>query len=382
MLTISGLIRRALALQKNLIRHAFGKQHDFRLYCGYLVYKLSAALRGPLHVSHGGSQPRTDKVCVFSVYQPNGIPETVYYLLNAIRGLGYSLFIVSNTRIREPDLQRLTTIAWRVDERPNVGRDFGGYKHGVSTLLNEEGETLRRLIVANDSVFGPLHPLEAIYEEMERRSSDYWGINENLEFGNHVASYFLVFKERVIQHEAFRTFWRRYAETSSRRHAIRKGEIGLNQALRARGFRPGVYCSSASLIGALSKVEDRELFRLLYTSSFHRTILELALGSIKPGSENAHLALVKEQLIRYATAQFERSSASHTFAVIMNRFLGAPFLKRDVVMRNEIELGYLLSNIDVTTDFPEEDIEYELRVKGTVTDLSLYRRILWSGGYI
>ena len=229
---INSLVRKFLIL-------LLGSIHDFKLYLSYLRYRFKTASHGTLYRSITGDRDLGEKLCIFSLYQPHGVPETVYYQLSKLYEYGYSIYIVSNKNILDQDKQRLKNIAWRIDERPNIGRDFGGYKHGVLQVASYLDD-LERLMLANDSVFGPLFDLPESTKEIDAQDNDFWGINENLEFGNHIASYFLVFKPRAFRHEAFIKYWRSYKEKSSRRHSIKRGEIGLSKCLRKFNLKAGV----------------------------------------------------------------------------------------------------------------------------------------------
>ena len=374
------------SLCRTLLVWLVGSIYDFRLYLGYLRYRLATIIRGPLFTATEGQCELGKKLCVFSLYQPNGIPETVYYQLGQIKALGYSLYIVSNKKISAADKARLKEMVWRIDERPNVGRDFGGYKHGVVQSLSHL-EDLDRLMLSNDSILGPLFDLGNAVDEIDAQDNDFWGINENLEFGSHIASYFLVFKPAAFTHNKFLKFWKYYKEKSSRRHTIRRGEIQLSRVLRKADLKPGVLCTSARLFELLNSQPDSlSVLELLTTTLAGDQAWDIAVSVWR--GENAESIgerfdpTIKRKIAQAAVQKFEQSSSLHTFALVMNRELKCPFLKRDVVMRNAIEMGTLLSGILVETDYPIANIEYEYRIKGTMTDLSMLNKLLHAGGYI
>jgi rhamnosyltransferase len=91
---------------------------------------------------------------------------------------------------------------------------------------------------------------------MARMSSDpcdFWGMTDNLERSWHVQSYFVVFKRRVVDSDAFRLFWKNVQAHRDKTQVILDYELGLTRALTEQGFRPGVFAAIDRWSNALTR---------------------------------------------------------------------------------------------------------------------------------
>src|SRR5438045_8800342 len=87
----------------------------------------------------------------------------------------------------------------------------------------------KEVLMANDSVFGPLYDLGPIISTMNKRF-DIWGMTDSYEINYHLQSYFLYFNEPAIKSETWLDFWQRMDFTGlSNWDIIVKYEIGLSQ---------------------------------------------------------------------------------------------------------------------------------------------------------
>lgn len=123
--------------------------------------------------------------------------------------------------------------------RENTGWDFASYRLGIAKLDLQRTD---RLILCNDSVYGPFYPLRNMVNEMEKRGVDFWGQTQSTEVTPHLQSYFLCFDTNVLRSSSFSTFWDTLPVDFSRRRAIREGELKLTSNLVRAGFRAEAYC--------------------------------------------------------------------------------------------------------------------------------------------
>jgi rhamnosyltransferase len=130
-------------------------------------------------------------------------------------------------------MKEVSEYAKRVITRKNVGRDFGSWKLGLEV---EDYGNYNQVILANDSVYGPLHDLSAVFEEMEGRNLDMWGITESWEYKYHLQSYFLVFEQSIIESNFFEEFWNNMKYLRGKKNIIKKYEIGVTERAILNGF--------------------------------------------------------------------------------------------------------------------------------------------------
>lgn len=141
----------------------------------------------------------------------------------------------------EPVASLPTELLGRVELicRQNLGWDFASYRDGLLVARKYEPE---RLTLCNDSVYGPLFPLQEAFDAMEGRA-DAWGMTASSELWWHLQSYFLSFSPAVVAADAFWDFWVTVPNDATRRDVIRNGEIRLSQKLLDVGFLLESYCT-------------------------------------------------------------------------------------------------------------------------------------------
>ena len=104
--------------------------------------------------------------------------------------------------------------------------------------------TANELIFANDSCFGPLLPFEKIWNTMQKKDCDFWGITKNdIDVEYHIQSFFLVFKENVFKTKLFDNFINSITKQENKNEIIKKYEIGLSKLLLENGFKSASYCN-------------------------------------------------------------------------------------------------------------------------------------------
>ena len=181
-----------------------------------------------------------NRLCIFAHYDRHNIVDK--YVLNYLQGLrsvARHILFVSTSRVTGPDAEALGRFCDSVILRENIGYDFMSWQTGLASI--NEIAAYDELIICNDSVYGPLYPLENVFGAMENRSSDFWGITSYGYKRFHLQSYFIVFRKRMIESRPFREFWRSITPEESKARIVEKYEIGLTDAFVKEGFRPDTY---------------------------------------------------------------------------------------------------------------------------------------------
>lgn len=195
----------------------------------------------------------SDYTCLFAHYNSNGtVNGSVYRLLRALGQLPCHLVFITNSSLGEVDREQVNRCAESVTivVRENLGNDFGAWqevlvKHSIDIKT-------RYLILANDSVFGPLYDFRQLFLEMAQKhpDADYWGITDSFEGEWHIQSYFIVLSSAVFLSEAFQDFWKIEFNQLPKIEIIKRGEIGLSSALKKAGFKGAVLAPSVAVDAA------------------------------------------------------------------------------------------------------------------------------------
>lgn len=124
--------------------------------------------------------------------------------------------------------------------RENHGFDAGAFRDVLLARLPQEmWREADELVLFNNTVFGPVHPLGPLFERFSASPVDFWGmtLSRTDELPDHLQSYFLVFKHSVLQSTAFLSFWQGLRmDFTNVDYLIATYEIRLTGYLRQHGF--------------------------------------------------------------------------------------------------------------------------------------------------
>jgi lipopolysaccharide biosynthesis protein len=134
-------------------------------------------------------------VCFFSSYDKESIVrKSVYYYLNEIIQAGFDIvFISTSDAITDEDLKKLSACCVTVINRENSGIDFYSWKTGLEKYQNFNMHTA--LLLANDSVLGPVFSIKNIINRLEKYDADIVGMTDSFMMRPHLQSYFIFCKK-------------------------------------------------------------------------------------------------------------------------------------------------------------------------------------------
>ncbi|MEM8869808.1 MAG: rhamnan synthesis F family protein [Pseudomonadota bacterium] len=185
-----------------------------------------------MHFAPEPEQPRR-LIILVQWSADNDVPAHVAVYLRALRPLATRLVLISNSPLNASARGFAETLCDSVIERPNIGLDFAAWR---DALAQEDMSSWDHVVLTNSSIIGPLHPLAPIFETMEHREADFWGIVQSNELKPHLQSYFLSFSASVIRSEPWRQFWAGVQDLTDKREIIRRYEVGLTGYLVDHGF--------------------------------------------------------------------------------------------------------------------------------------------------
>lgn len=194
-------------------------------------------------------------LCVFVHFdRDNTIDDYVLHYLESLYAMGMEIiFCTTAEKVPESEIEKLRPLCRSIIVRRNVGYDFASYRTG----LQEAGDLSRydSVILANDSVYGPLCDLKDVFAAMADTDTDFWGITDSLEYTHHLQSYFLVFNKAVATSDAFSKFWQTFPNFSRKSSVITHGELQFSKLLMDNGFKMRALCESNRM-----RSENREFF--------------------------------------------------------------------------------------------------------------------------
>lgn len=268
----------------------------------------------------------------------------------SLRDAGLDVVFVTNSGKLRPDaVAELKGLCAGVLVRRNVGYDFGAYSDALITLGLPRAET-ELVVLANDSVYGPIRDLGDVMERIDFSKADMWGLTESWQTRFHLQSYFLVAGRRALRSDAWRQFWAGVRPVPSKYLVVKEYEVGLTQAL----LRAGLACRAIWPYRELARDIDESLF-------------------FKPGRNEAEIA--------DPALDYRRVHARHIRNAVMQRVplnptvdlwrqlidAGFPFLKRELLRKNPSNVADVadwhakLQSIQADTTEIEADLQRALK---------------------
>jgi rhamnosyltransferase len=177
----------------------------------------------------------------------NGLSDYVVYLLEHIKHIYSRVVFISNSPLSAKQQEKIAPLCGDIILRENKGFDFGAWK---DALFREGWDALAQydsVTLMNDTCFGPLFDMEDVYEDMEKRDVDFWGITicEASKTGmpitggpipEHIQSYFLCFSKTTMSSEVFWNFWENVRYQENVNTVIELYETQLTRTLSMGGL--------------------------------------------------------------------------------------------------------------------------------------------------
>lgn len=302
--------RFGLALARRGLRGVTILANDWR----YAALAPAARLRRVQRAAAFGAQR---SLCLYTHYSKHGrISPMVLLQLREYARLGFRIVFVTNApAIPEQDWSALTAIVEVAALRRNYGLDFGAWSDAARCLL-PDAEPWDEILLANDSMVGPITPLDSIFTQLRGGGEGVFGLTEGVQLGPHLQSYFVLARGGDAC-AALTEFLRSFRLSDSKRLTVRRGEIGLTEHFRRSGVP----------VSALHSYTDLE--RAAATSP----VVREGLAAILPHIIRDIGASGRQLQLRRALMDVPLNPTHH-FAILLARSLGFPFLKTEFLLAN------------------------------------------------
>jgi lipopolysaccharide biosynthesis protein len=264
-----------------------------------------------------GTQPGADaaRVALYVHYSATGqVSRMVRDQLGFLQRSGFAIvFISMAARIPEEDWQAVRDLCALVVQRANFGRDFGAW-HDLMPEVRRRWPAPCELMLVNDSVLGPIHPLDPVLAAMRAGGNGLFGLTESVQGGAHLQSYMLLARGKAAAADLMQ-FVQTLHVSHSKWLLVQMGEIRLARWMRRRGHRVAALFGYDRLIAAaLSDPQERA--RLTASHARLKALDQL------PAKEAAMLLRA-----------WPLNPTHHLWHVLASRF-GYPFLKTELILRN------------------------------------------------
>lgn len=192
--------------------------------------------------------PSGDRVALIASYATdNVVSRSLATLTREFECNGYSVVIV---RASDDDRPLIWPESLKADpiivRKPNIGYDFGSWAVGL--MVFPAVRRKRFVILANDSLVGPFASIKPMIESFEASTTDVWAATNTSQFQSHIQSYFVGYRNGVLNDVGLRQFWSNLVLETEKSRIIHRYELGLSRLLLAEGFTTSAWFESERLV--------------------------------------------------------------------------------------------------------------------------------------
>lgn len=174
------------------------------------------------------------RICLFAGYDQHGkIHDYVVYFLKELSAISDIYYMADNILSKE-EKSKIKSYTMGVYGFNHEKYDFGSWQELIKIIGWKKLKEYDELILANDSVFGPLYSIVDFFEKIEKDIEwEVIGITEesdvkNNQVYNFLQSYFLVIKNHVFTQDYFQKFIQEIKQYNEKSHVVFFGEISLS----------------------------------------------------------------------------------------------------------------------------------------------------------
>ena len=149
-----------------------------------------------------------NKVCLLAGFDKNNIiQDYVVFLVQELSKIS-DVYYFADGNMSQKELSKISAYTKYAQSSSHCGKDFGSWQFLIHYIGWKELEKYDEMIICNDSIYGPMTDMEDIFEFMELKNYDFWGLTENYHSNYHLDSYFMVFNQNIIKNCKFQEFWK------------------------------------------------------------------------------------------------------------------------------------------------------------------------------
>lgn len=172
------------------------------------------------------------RICLFAGYdKEHKIHDYVVYMIKKLSKIS-DVYYMADCALPPDELFKIAPYTQMFYTREHTLKDFGSWHYLINRLGWDKIRQYDELILCNDSVYGPLFDLPAIFKQMETRGFDFWSMTADYTHNYHLHRYFMVFNQSIINHRTFQDFWKSVPMS----YSVKNCELELTPLLINQGF--------------------------------------------------------------------------------------------------------------------------------------------------
>jgi lipopolysaccharide biosynthesis protein len=182
--------------------------------------------------------PRKKRLFLFAGYNKScAVDDALAYYVKKLSKFG-DIVLSMDCECSTSELKKIKPITKHAIATRHNEYDFGSYKRAyIWAKDNLDLSTYDYVYLVNDSVYGPLYPLERYFDAMENMGHDGFGIVKNPNPKHpHIQSWFIGLTPSIFTSDWFNGFMTSITKLPSKGAITREYEQGLSKQISENGF--------------------------------------------------------------------------------------------------------------------------------------------------
>lgn len=183
------------------------------------------------------------RIVIMASYNGKGkIADYVVYYLQELHKVADAIIFVADNEVYKEEVDKIKDLVVHASFYHHGSYDFGSYHIGFvwaeqHHLLDEADE----LVLCNDSCYGPVFPLKDVFDKMDGKGCDFWGLQDSREDIHHILSFFLTFRRQVFTSPVFCNFVHSFRKLDSFWDYVNQYEKQFTRVLEKAGYQCATY---------------------------------------------------------------------------------------------------------------------------------------------
>lgn len=210
-----------------------------------------------------GQKEDIKRLVIYFFYDSDGIVDRyVPYMLEDMKKNCSELFVVCNGKLTAEGRKTFSKFTTNILVRNNEGFDVWAYKEALEYFGWDQLCQYDEVVLMNYTIFGPLYPFSEMFEKMNERNVDFWGITKHhkVDFDcfktckykyipEHIQSNFLVIRKSLMNSIEYHNLWEKMPMIHSYAESVGLYEAIFTKEFEDKGFVSGVYIDTSDLEG-------------------------------------------------------------------------------------------------------------------------------------
>ena len=193
------------------------------------------------------------RVGVAFFYDGEGIvDEYMFYLVAKMSEFTERMIFISNGPIQDKYQRKIKEHGWELIIRDNIGFDVWAYKTAIEHIGYDNLANYDELILFNHTFYGPIYPFKEMFDTIDNRKCDFWGITAHKEMipnpfteegilPRHINSHFIAVRKPMLTSDSFKDYWVNMPMIKSYVDSVLTHESKFTGHFEDLGFSSSVY---------------------------------------------------------------------------------------------------------------------------------------------